>query len=179
MILDLDVPFSDSSVTDLRFLDRAPSLPVLGALEYPHPVPGGHLTLRLLGASHQAVVETAEGGWYHETVACIPGQGRPLPDEHTTVVGPWSFRFQCQVRRLAPAEFSARCAELRQRARQWENTVMVGEFPGHPDAITFLDASSRVPGYGRGWSTVHCYPEESTMVLTHTVAAAADAANVD
>lgn len=167
MIIDLEVPFTDSSVADLRFLPAAPVLPVLDALEYPHPVPGGHLTLRLLGASHQAVVETPDG-FYAETVACMPGQGRPVPETVTTTVGPWSFRFSSQVRVLDAGEFSSRCAELRRRAREWENTIMVGEFPGHPDALTFLDASSRLPGYGRGWSTVHCYPEESKMVLTHT-----------
>ncbi|ADD40574.1 DUF2617 family protein [Stackebrandtia nassauensis] len=170
MILDLDVPFADSSVNDLRFLDRAPALPVLGALEFPHPVPGGHLTLRLLGASHQAEVWTPEGGVYAETVACLPGEGSPVPASHTTTVGPWSFWFSSQVRALSAEEFSARCAELRSRARDWENTILVGEFPGHPDAMTFLDASSQLPGYGRGWSTVHCYPEEQRMVLTHTVA---------
>lgn len=169
MIISLDVPFADSCVADLRFLTQAPALPVLDALEYPHPVPGGHLTLRLLGASHQAVVETPDG-FYAETVACMPGQGSPVPETTTTTVGRWSFRFASQVRSLDAGEFSARCAELRERARQWENTIMVGEFPGHPDAMTFLDASSRLPGYGRGWSTVHCYPEESKMVLTHTTA---------
>lgn len=169
MIVNLEVPFTDSCVADLRFLTRAPALPVLDALEFPHPVPGGHLTLRLLGASHQAVVETPDG-FYYETVACMPGQGEPVPESATTTVGPWRFRFASQIRTLEPGEFSVRCAELRRRAAEWENTIMVGEFPGHPDALTFLDASSQLPGFGRGWSTVHCYPEESKMVLTHTTA---------
>jgi hypothetical protein len=67
------------------------------------------------------------------------------------------------VETLELGEFAERARALRRLADGTEGTLL-GRFPGHPDAMTCLDAS----GAGPGWTTVHAYPETGTWVFTET-----------
>ncbi|MGH8881361.1 MAG: DUF2617 family protein [Stackebrandtia sp.] len=167
MIVDIDVPFVDTAAGQLRFAADAPVLPVLDSLELAEIVPGGHLSLRLLGASHQAVL-TMVDGVYAETVACLPNQGGPVPEHAVRRVGSWRFDFRSQLVTVAGVEYRRRCGQLRDQARQWPDTTLLGRFPGRQDALTYLNVSSRAGGSGSAWTSVHCYPESTTIVLTRT-----------
>ncbi|MGH8791584.1 MAG: DUF2617 family protein [Stackebrandtia sp.] len=168
MIVDLDIPFEDTCVCDLRYLPGAPDIPVLGSMEFPDIVPGASLSLRLLGASHQAVLTLPEGH-YAETVACVPDSGGPLPKRSTVSVGSWQCRFDHRVDVLSAADLAVECAWLRERAARLDPTwTLVGTFPGSPDALTYLHVDRFETGEALGWSTVHVYPESGQMVHTST-----------
>ncbi|GAA4917111.1 uncharacterized protein DUF2617 [Stackebrandtia albiflava] len=163
MIVPLAVPYTDSSVADLRFLSEAPPLPVLDAFTVEYPGLGASLTLRLLGASHQALLHTP-GGRYAETLACLPDTGDPPPVRHREDLGDWDVRFRYRHRQLDPARFHRLAAALRRHAEGRPHTLL-GRFPGHPDAMTCLSAHPARPG----WATVHAYPETGDWVHTRTV----------
>lgn len=168
MIVDVDVPFADARAVDLRYLPDAPALAELGRLDLPEIVPGGSLSLRLLGASHQAVLTLPEGS-YGETVACVGEAGSPLPDQAHVDVGPWRCRFDVHVATVTQSQLSSQCARLREHAEQVApQTTLLGRFPGAPEALTWLSAEigsdERLPG----WTTVHVYPEAGEIVQTST-----------
>lgn len=165
MIVDLDVPFVDARARDLHLVVDAPQLPVLASIEIADLVPGGHLSLRLLGASHQAIVNTPAGN-YAETVACVGESADPIPPQLATVVGSARFDFHSQILQLTAEELKQRCEDMRQQANDNRGTTLIGRFPGHPDAMTFLSADAS--GAAASWSTAHCYPEDGRCVLTQT-----------
>lgn len=79
MLVTLDVPYVDTAATDLSFalgLDEQPALHVLDLGEAAGP--GTRLQMRLLGASHQVLLDTPDGR-ISETVACLPGKDAVLP----------------------------------------------------------------------------------------------------
>lgn len=167
MIIDLDIPFTDSRVADLRFLPHAPELPILGSIALDDAVEGGRLSLRLLGASHQAVLTTPDGD-YAETVACVAGPrgpGMALPPHVSTKVGRWQCDFRCTVASYPPDRFAARCAAMTDIAAS-NDRALVGRFPGDSNAITYLH--TRFDAGTLAWVTVHAYPQAGQMVVTRT-----------
>lgn len=168
MIVELDIPFADTGVADLRFLPSAADLPVLASLECDELPTGGHLSLRLLGASHQAVLRMPDAT-FAETIACIADAGVPLPAQRTSTVGDWQFRLSVRVRRLPDAELSRECDRLRQHAeREDPQQTLLGCFPGVANALTYLRIRRRSHDKPPGWTTVHVYPESGEIVRTRT-----------
>nr|MDT0661857.1 DUF2617 family protein [Micromonospora sp. DSM 115978] len=176
MLVTLDTPYADTSAADLGLALTAPELPALHVLDVPLPGGrGGRLRLRLLGASHQVVLEGVAGGLV-ETVACLPGRPADLPSAlHDAATG---YRFEARVLRLEPGALSDRIAALR-RDLAGDPYALVGVFPGGPDAVTALRArtgdhpaagSEGAAGSDRvGWRTWHAYPQTGELVETETV----------
>lgn len=175
MIVRLDVPFADTSASRLRYLPSAPTLPVLAELDQPDLVPGGHLSLRLLGASHQAVLRLPDGE-YAETLACLdlPEAGAPAaqppPARRTVAVGAWQIRLRVTVDRDSPAVLAAASREMRDCAERADpDRSLYASFPGHPLAATFLRVRPRRDSLDSpAWTTVHVYPESGERVRTRT-----------
>lgn len=174
MIVSLDVPYADSTAADLSFALDLPPQPALHALDLPGAAgPGTHLQLRLLGSSHQAILDLGQGT-LSETVACLPAGGTGLPTSLVTLDLPagWRYVFVVDVTRCTPAAFAAEVAAL----RVWDGaTLLLGEFPGAPGATTALRAEPFGGAYGgagvRGasWQTAHTYPQTGEIVRTRTV----------
>lgn len=163
MIVDLAVAYSDSVVDDLRFATGARQVDVLGRLDVDGWQPGSTVSLRLLGASHQAVLTTPDGE-YVETLACLDDDGgAPPPDEHIDRVGPMTVRFTYRIDHLDSGAFSHRVAEVVSEAAE-NPRMLLGRFPGEPNAVTVLSADHATPR----WRTVHAYPQTGAWVVTST-----------
>jgi hypothetical protein len=155
----LDTRFADSRAADLSLAYGLRPLPALGT----HRVilPGARLELRVLGASHQVVLD----GW-SETVACLPDRPGALPAHEESVVGRWRASFEAHCHRLDADEFAARVAGIVLACAADEH-ALVGEFPGSPLAVTALRA--RADGDGASWRTWHAYPQAGELVETVSV----------
>ncbi|WP_326553187.1 DUF2617 family protein [Micromonospora sp. NBC_01813] len=176
MLVTLDAPYVDTTAADLGFALGLAQLPALHVLDLPLPAPlavgggpggagaprSGLLRLRLLGASHQAVLRTGDSELV-ETVACLPGRPRDLPP---TVAGPDGYRFAARVRRLPADALAARVGDLRRQLTD-DPQALVGIFPGSPDALTALHA--RFDDGQVSWLTWHSYPQAGELVETETV----------
>ena len=160
MLIALDTPYADTSAADLRYALGLPAQPALRTLVVP-TASGSAVVLRLLGASHQI-----RFGSVDETVAYLPEVSSALP-RRVDLPG---YRFRCSVHMLAPADFAARCAELRAQAAA-EAHALAGVFPGARDALTVL--SARPVAGGAAWWTAHAYPQTGELVLTESEVSAA------
>jgi hypothetical protein len=149
-------PFVDTRAADLSYAVDRPRLDALRVLTV------GPLELRLLGASHQAVLRV-DGQEHSEVVACLAGAADPLPARHDRSWGSAGYRFRSVVETLGPARFAHRAARLRDRYRCAEH-ALVCEFGGLDDAMTILAAEPT----GLGWQTWHSYPQTGELVCTHT-----------
>lgn len=149
-------PFVDTRAADLSYAVDRPRLDALEVLTV------GPLELRLLGASHQAVLRVDERE-HSEVVACLTGSAGPLPEQHALPWGTAGYRFRCVVETLGPARFARRAAALRDRYRS-QRYALVCEFGGLDDAMTILAAEPT----GLGWRTWHSYPQTGELVCTRS-----------
>lgn len=109
MLTTLKTSYTDTRAADLAWtLGREP-LPALATLDL--ELAGAKLQLRLLGASHQVLLDE-ERGSCSETVACIPGSSTPLPLGVAKRVGDWEYEFAARVEVLSPGQFAGRAQEL-------------------------------------------------------------------
>ncbi|MET9479093.1 DUF2617 family protein [Streptomyces sp. NPDC006638] len=162
MLTTLNTAYTDTRAADLAWaLGREP-LPALAVLDL--ELSGTTLQLRLLGASHQVLVEE-ERGTCSETVACIPGSSTPLPLGVSERLGEWEYEFAARVEALSPGKFAARAQELLALVTDHPNGL-AGTFPGSPHAFTAMVAH-REKGQ-LGWRTWHAYPQEGRLVVTRT-----------
>lgn len=167
MLVTLDAPYADTSAADLSFALESAERPALYVLDLDLRTAaqpdGVRLRLRLLGASHQVVLDAADTEFI-ETVACLPGRHPELPaavaDEES------GYRFTARVLHLAPEELVRRTATLRQELAD-DPYALVGVFPGGPDSITALRARTDATG-DIGWHTWHAYPQTGELVETET-----------
>lgn len=147
MLIRVDVPFSDVRAADLALVLGAAPEPALEVLR----VDG--VELRLLGCSHQAIVDGLS-----ETVACRPSDSGPLP----TRMRHGEYAFRARVDRLGPAAYAARAREMIAALRD-DDRGLVGMFPGFAQAFTalrVLDATT--------WETWHGYPQTGELVHTRS-----------
>ncbi|MGC9544189.1 DUF2617 family protein [Streptomyces sp. UG1] len=159
----LDVPFLDTDADHLCFsldLTERPALAervvLLGGLV---------VRLRLLGASHQVFA-----GPVGETVACLRGAVRGLPETCTRHLPGWIYEFGATTRRLVSGEFSAEVARVLDRAADAEHSLC-GVFPGSPEAVTAVVVEEAVegsPGVGLVWRSWHTYPQNGQIVSTYS-----------
>lgn len=154
MLTTLHVPYVDTRAADLVWTLDHPVVPALAEQV------AGPLQLRVLGASHQVVLDGLV-----ETLACLPGVPADLPGDVRRPAGGWGYRFRSTVEDLGPAQVRARAEELRRLAAG--PAAVVAAFPGDPDAVTALRAD-RLDADAAGWSTWHLYPGAGQLVTTRT-----------
>lgn len=152
------MPYIDVSAASLTFRPDAPSMPVLGRLD--RDAGPLRLSLRLLGASHQAVIATPDG-LIAETLAYRDGLASDLPEQFSQRVGSWQHRYHCTVEHLTVPELRSRVREL--HARSEEADLLIGVFGDRPDAVTALEITGDTP---LTWRTVHTYPQHGQIVTT-------------
>ncbi|SCK25086.1 Protein of unknown function DUF2617 [Streptomyces sp. WMMB 714] len=162
MLTTLSTPYTDTRAGDLAWVLGREPLPALAVREL--ELDGAAVQLRLLGASHQVLLEE-DGGSCSETVACMQGSSTPLPLGVSKRVGVWEYEFAAHVEKLAPASFAGRAQELLALVSDHPNGL-AGTFPGSPDAFTAL-LVRRQSGQVH-WRTWHSYPQEGTLVSTRT-----------
>ncbi|MEV5433891.1 DUF2617 family protein [Streptomyces sp. NPDC052701] len=162
MLTTLNTAYTDTRAADLAWaLGREP-LPALATLDL--ELAGAKLQLRLLGASHQVLLEE-EGGSCSETVACISGSSTPLPLGVAERIGAWEYEFSARVEALSPGSFAGRAQELLALVSEHPHGL-AGVFPGSPHAFTAMLAQRR-DGQVR-WRTWHAYPQDGQLVATYT-----------
>ncbi|MBM9620344.1 DUF2617 family protein [Streptomyces zhihengii] len=162
MLTTIDTAYTDTRADDLAWaLGREP-LPALAVLDL--ELSGASLQLRLLGASHQVLLDQGEASC-SETVACIPGSSTPLPLGVAKRLGDWEYEFAARVETLSRQSFAGRAQELLALVADHPHGL-AGTFPGDPHAFTAMLAQ-------RGerqvqWRTWHAYPQEGRLVVTRT-----------
>ncbi|MFE9556352.1 DUF2617 family protein [Streptomyces sp. NPDC006692] len=162
MLTTLKTAYTDTRAADLAWaLGREP-LPALAVLDL--ELTGAKLQLRLLGASHQVLLDE-ECGTCSETVACMPGSSTPLPLGVAKRLGQWDYEFAARVETLSHGSFAGRAQELLALVADHPNGL-AGTFPGSPHAFTAMLAQR---GEGQvWWRTWHAYPQEGQLVVTRT-----------
>lgn len=162
MLTTLKTAYTDTRAGDLAWaLGREP-LPALAFLDL--ELSSTNVQLRLLGASHQVLIED-DHGTCSETVACIPGSTTPLPLGVSERFAGWEYEFAARVEELTPVSFAGRAQELIALVAEHPHGL-VGTFPGDPDAFTALLAQRH--GEQVHWRTWHSYPQEGRLVSTRT-----------
>lgn len=162
MLTILKTAYSDTRAGDLSWaLGREP-LASLASLDL--ELSGTQVQLRLLGASHQVLVDEA-GRICSETVACMPGSSALLPSGVSKRLGDWDYEFAARVETLSSGSFAGRAQELIALVADHPHGL-VGTFPGSPHAFTALLAQ-RAEGQV-SWRTWHSYPQEGRLVATRT-----------
>lgn len=162
MLTTLKTAYSDTRAGDLAWaLGREP-LPALASLDL--ELSGAKVQLRLLGASHQVLLDEQYGGC-SETVACMPGSSAPLPWGVSKQLGAWEYEFAARVEALSPGSFLGRAQELLALVADHPNGL-AGTFPGSPHAFTALLVQRRDDQIQ--WRTWHSYPQEGRLVSTRT-----------
>ncbi|CAL9480964.1 hypothetical protein SUDANB58_03055 [Streptomyces sp. enrichment culture] len=162
MLTTLNTAYTDTRAADLAWaLGREP-LPALAVLDL--ELGNAKMQLRLLGASHQVLLEE-ERGSCSETVACIPGSSTPLPLGVAKRVGDWEYEFAARVEKLPPGPFAGRAQELLALVADHPHGL-AGVFPGNPHAFTALLAQRREGQVC--WRTWHAYPQDGQLVTTRT-----------
>jgi hypothetical protein len=162
MLTTLQTAYSDTRAADLAWtLGREP-LPALAVLDL--DLAGARLQMRLLGASHQVLLEE-DRGTCSETVACISGSSTPLPLGVSKRLGEWEYEFAARVETLSAGSFAGRAQELLALVADHPHGL-AGTFPGIPHAFTAMLAQ-RAEGQVR-WRTWHAYPQEGQLVVTRT-----------
>jgi hypothetical protein len=172
VLIEVRRPYVDVSAGDLSLTLGAPPAP---AIEILRVTAGGYeLELRLLGFSHQALVEG--GGALSETVACVPGSASALPQRRTD--GHYDFR--ARVERHSRDGYAARAADVL-AAAAGDPRALAGVFAAAPrgragdgaaadrpamPAFTALAAHPLASGGGIAWTTWHGYPQTGEIVVT-------------
>ncbi|WP_435218895.1 DUF2617 family protein [Streptomyces sp. bgisy034] len=162
MLTTLNTSYTDTRAADLAWaLGREP-LPALAALDL--ELTGAKLQLRLLGASHQVLLEE-ERGMCSETVACMPGSSTPLPLGVAKRTDDWEYEFAARVEVLSSGQFAGRAQELLALVADHPHGL-AGVFPGSPHAFTALLAQHHEGQVH--WRTWHAYPQDGQLVSTRT-----------
>lgn len=167
MLTTIETTYTDTRAGDLAWCLGKDALPALAVLGVRIGRAGGlraDVELRLLGASHQVLVDAGRGGC-SETVACLPGSQAPLPFGVARRVGVWDYEFAARIETLSQRSFAGRAQELLALVADHPHGL-AGTFPGDPHAFTAMLVQC-----GEGsvcWRTWHAYPQEGRLVVTRT-----------
>jgi len=181
----LTTSYTDTRADALGWCLGLPPLPALATRDV--ELGGLKLELRLLGASHQMLIDADRGfgpdsdrgfdhglgsvgstgsrGLVSETVACLPGAASPLPARAATRLGRWEYEFTALTQSFTDAAFASRVREIVDLASGHEHGL-VGDYPGLPYAVTAMVVERC--GAGAVWSTWHTYPQEGRIVSTRS-----------
>ncbi len=162
MLTTLCTPYTDTRAADLAWCLGKDPLPSLADLDL--QLDGATVQLRLLGASHQVLLDGVEGSC-SETVACLPGSSTPLPLGVAKRVGDWEYEFAARVETLSRGSFAGRAQELLALVADHPHGL-AGTFPGSPHAFTAMLAQRHEGQVS--WRTWHAYPQEGRLVATRT-----------
>lgn len=178
MLTTLQTSYTDTRAGDLAWCLGGDPLPALAVRDLrldgqdgqdgqdcqDGPGASGTLQLRLLGASHQVVIEAGPGSCL-ETVACLPGRRTPLPARVAKQIGGWEYEFAARIEVMPPHDFAARAQEILALV-EGHPRGLAGVFPGDPSAFTALVTQG---GADRLlWRTWHAYPQEGQLVCTRS-----------
>ncbi|HEY5835491.1 DUF2617 family protein [Streptomyces sp.] len=167
MLTTLNTAYTDTRAGDLAWCLGKEALPALAVLDLEVGDALGlraKVELRLLGASHQVLVDAGRGDC-SETVACLPGSQAPLPFGVARRVGVWDYEFAARTETLSQASFAGRAQELLALVADHPR-CLAGTFPGDPHAFTAMLVQC-AEGSVR-WRTWHAYPQEGRLVTTRT-----------
>lgn len=164
----LRVPFADVAAAGLRWALGLPERPGVASRTCVLPC-GVRVELRVLGASHQVVVERADARSVSETMACDladDDRAGPLPGRAVRD----GYAFTSHVVTPGPAELGAAVRAVERRCAAAPYAV-VAAFPGHPDAVTAIALDLHPAGEpdALSWETWHAYPHTGELVHTHSV----------
>lgn len=170
MLTTLNTTYTDTRAGDLAWCLGKEALPALAVLDLelglePRRTPRARIQLRLLGASHQVLLDSPEGDC-SETVACMPGSRIPLPFGVARGVGAWDYEFAARVETLTHVQFAGRTQELLALVTDHPHGL-AGTFPGDPHAFTAMVVQC-APAGGVRWRTWHAYPQERQLVTTRS-----------
>ncbi|MFF3562110.1 DUF2617 family protein [Streptomyces sp. NPDC002574] len=171
MLTTLQTAYTDTRAGDLAWCLGKEELPALAVLDRELPgigtavaAPAVQVQMRLLGASHQVVLDSPSGRC-SETVACMPGSSTPLPFGVARRVSGWDYEFAARIETLSRGGFAGRAQELLALVADHPNGL-AGTFPGDPHAFTAM-----LVQYSGGsvlWRTWHAYPQEGRLVATRS-----------
>ncbi|WAC53820.1 DUF2617 family protein [Gordonia sp. SL306] len=156
----LQVRYADTSARRLAFSLTAELQEPLARCD--RRIGDSAVSLRLLGASHQVVVDDGIGRLC-ETVACLPGMDAPLPE----AVVEDGYTFTSHIESCDTDRMQSIVADLDHRIdRQLDagGAAVMGHFPGLPLAITAVIATAHADALT--WQTWHTYPQCSELVVT-------------
>jgi hypothetical protein len=164
VLIEVRQPYVDVSAHDLSLTLGAPAARALETLRA--TIGGLEIELRLLGCSHQALVDGGE--LLSETVACVPGVAGSLPDRRTD----GAYDFRAHVERLEPEAYAARARAVLARAAAGPH-ALAGVFAAAPDAgdgappaFTALAVHALTAKGAVAWTTWHGYPQTGEIVVT-------------
>jgi hypothetical protein len=167
MLTSLTTAYTDTRAGDLAWALGKAALPALAVLGLGVGDGRGlraEVELRLLGASHQVLVDAGPGAC-SETVACLPGSQAPLPFGVVRRVGGWEYEFGARIESLPRRAFEARARKLLSLVADHPQGL-AGVFPGDPHAFTAMLVQSAEGSLH--WRTWHAYPQEGRLVATRT-----------
>ena len=178
MLIEVRKPYVDISARDLTLTLGAPPAAAIESLRL--DLGGCCIELRLLGHSHQALVD--DGERVSETVACLPGVPGELPRRRTD----GGYHFRARVERLTGEAYAARARSVLARVAD-DPRALAGVFADAPPpgagsespvcdaggagvtpglAFTALAAHPLADGIAIAWTTWHGYPQSSEIVVT-------------
>lgn len=160
MLIELQLPFADVRAGDLILALGEPALPALERLEL--QTGRWHVELRLLGCSHQVLVDGGEE--LSETVACRPGEPGDLPAARDGGATSGRYAFAARVERHDPDAYRARAEELL-RGAAGDAKTLAGLFPS-AGAAAFTVLRLRETAGDVRWGTYHGYPQTGEVVVT-------------
>src|SRR3954452_15549756 len=133
----LTTSYTDTRADALGWCLGLPPLPALA--ERTVELGGLKLELRLHGASHQMLIDTASVDIepVSETVACLPGAATPLPARAATRLGRWEYEFTALTQSFDDEGFAARVREIVAVASAHPHGL-IGDYPGLPYAVTAM-----------------------------------------
>ncbi len=177
MLIEVRKPYVDVSARDLTLTLGAPPAPAIELLRL--ELGGWRIELRLLGHSHQALVDDGERA--SETVACLPGVAGELPLRRTD----GGYDFRARVQRLTAGAYAARARGVLACVAD-DPRALAGVFADAPAgpgsgspvcdaadgdraaglAFTALAAHPLADRSGIAWTTWHGYPQTGEVVVT-------------
>lgn len=120
--------------------------------------------LRLLGASHQVVVDCGTTR-LRETLACLPGVEPGLPS--VRVHDDYTFRSTVtQHEATALRRIVERLANDLRNDDDGSTLSVFGSYPGRPIAVTAIRAQHDSIRGALRWETWHTYPQSGEVVFT-------------
>lgn len=161
MLVELALPYADVRAADLCHTlgaTREPALEVLTA-----GAAGWRVELRLLGCSHQALID--DGAELSETVSCRPGVPGDLPSVRSGGAATAHYEFRARVQRLEAPDFRAE-ADRVLTALAAEPHGLAGLFPSPDGGPAFTALRLRAQESAVAWTTWHAYPQTGEIVVT-------------
>lgn len=161
-LVELDGVFVDTRARDLTLTldaDDQPALATCTGRLGPFDV-----QLRLLGASHQVVVE-ARGERLRETLACLPGVEPSLPTHRER--SDYTFGSDVWICDEESMRTIVDRLERQVQATDERSLGLIGSYPGRPLAVTAVRAQLDPARDELRWETWHTYPQSGEVV--HTV----------